>query len=180
MVVTVATAVDNSPIKERAPAPASPPPTITTTGGGIPVTFKSTDGWRITVSKQTGAGYAVATNGTAAAAAYFDQLCTSPCTAGLPKGRNYLGFADPDHESAGGGDYLIDKPTTLTLTHQSRHSLRMGLVIGGAAGMGLGTLGIVEGGTGGVVLGSLLLSTGLTAMLASLYFHDTFSVEQSP
>ena len=166
LVVTVATAVDTTPKAPArvAPAPPSPPTVVHLDGGLIPVTFRAVDGRRLSVSVQKASGYAVASNGTGIAAAYFDNLCTSPCTAGLPDGRSYLTFADPDDSSFGGGQYLIDRPTTITLTHKSRHGVRMGLFIGGLAATGLGAFALTQSGLGPVVGGSLLLSTGITAI----------------
>ncbi|HTR52501.1 MAG TPA: hypothetical protein VMJ10_17425 [Kofleriaceae bacterium] len=182
LVVTVATAVDSVPKAPKAVAPASSPPAppVHVGDGLIPVTFRSIEGSRLTISVQKASGIAVASNGTAAAAAYFDNLCTSPCTAGLQQGRNYLTFVDPDTSSFGGGPFVIDRPTTITLQHKSRHGTRVGLVVGGAAATGVGLLAMSAGGTGGSVGGALLLSTGLAAMLATLYVHDTFTTTQSP
>jgi hypothetical protein len=181
LIVTVATAVDSTP---KAPppraTPAIAPAVVHLDDGMIPVTFRAIDGRRLSISVQKASGYAVTTNGTGVAAAYFDNLCTSPCTAGLPQGRSYLSFADPDDSSFGGGQYLIDRPTTITLTHKSRHATRMGLLIGGAAGTGLGALAMTQSGTGAVVGGSLLLSVGIAAMIATLWVHDTFETTQSP
>jgi len=181
LVVTVATAVDAEPKVVKAAAPAAPPaPAVHLGDGLIPVTFRSVEGARLNISVQKASGIAVATNGTAAAAAYFDNLCTSPCTAGLPQGRSYLTFADPDTSSFGGGPFVIDRPTTLTLQHKSRHGTRVGLLVGGAAATGVGMLALSSGGTGGTVGGSLLLSAGIAAMFATLYVHDTFTTTQSP
>ncbi|HEY1547004.1 MAG TPA: hypothetical protein VGG28_04265 [Kofleriaceae bacterium] len=181
LVVTVATAVDATPrpAVKSAPTPAPTQP-VHLTDGMIPVTFKSVEGRRLNISVQKASGYAVSTNGTGVAAAYFDNLCTSPCTAGLPQGRSYLSFADPDDSSFGGGPFLIDRPTTVTLTHKSNHATRVGLVIGGLAGTAVGVFALSEGGTGPIVGGSLLLSAGLAALLATFYVHDSFTTIQSP
>jgi hypothetical protein len=178
LVVTVATAVDASP--KPAPRATAPTQTVHLNDGMIPVTFKSIEGRRLNISVQKASGYAVASNGTGIAAAYFDNLCTSPCTAGLPQGRSYLSFADPDDSSFGGGAFLIDRPTTVTLTHKSNHTTRVGLVIGGIAGTAVGAFAMSEGGTGPIVGGSLLLSAGLAALLATFYVHDSFTTVQSP
>jgi hypothetical protein len=184
LVLTVATAVDSTP--KAAPRPvqqaAAPAPTMVHLDGGmIPVTFRAVDGRRLSVSVQKASAIAVSTNGTAAAAAYFDNLCTSPCTAGVAQGRSYLAFSDPDTSSFGGGQYLIDRPTTITLTPKSRHNVRMGMLIGGAAATGLGVLALSEGsGAAPVIGGSLLVSAGLTALLATLWVHDTFTTTQTP
>jgi hypothetical protein len=183
LVVTVATAVDTQPTQPTPPKAAPPPPPpapLQLSEGLIPVTFRSIEGRRLTVSVQKASGIAVASNGTTAAAAYFDNLCTSPCTAGLPQGRSTLAFADPDTSSFGGGLYLIDRPTTITLQHKSRHSTRVGLVIGGLAASAVGVVALSGGGTSGTVGGSLLLGAGLGALLATLYVHDTFTTTQSP
>ncbi|HEY3804916.1 MAG TPA: hypothetical protein VGL61_20030 [Kofleriaceae bacterium] len=184
LVVTVATAVDTSPKAPPraavAPAPPAPPTVVHLDGGLIPVTFRAVDGRRLSISAQKASGYGVTSNGTGIAAAYFEDLCTSPCTAGLPNGRSYLTFADPDDSSFGGGKYLIDRPTTITLTHKSRHGVRMGLFIGGLAATGLGAFALTQSGLGPVLGGSLLLSTGITAMIATLWVHDTFEATQSP
>ncbi|HEX4454146.1 MAG TPA: hypothetical protein VH143_24955 [Kofleriaceae bacterium] len=177
LVVTVATAVDATP--KAAPKPTVAP-AVHLSDGLIPVTFKSVEGRRLNIQVQKASGYAVASNGTGIAAAYFDNLCTSPCTAGLPQGRSYLSFADPDDSSFGGGPFLIDRPTTVTLTHKSNHKTRVGLVIGGLAATGVGALAMSDGGTGPIVGGSLLLSVGLAALLATFYVHDSFVTTQSP
>jgi hypothetical protein len=180
LVVTVATAVDATPKAAPRAAAATPTQTVHLSDGMIPVTFKSVDGRRLNISVQKASGYAVASNGTGIAAAYFDNLCTSPCTAGLPQGRSYLSFADPDDSSFGGGPFLIDRPTTVTLTHKSNHATRVGLVIGGLAGTAVGAFAMSEGGTGPIVGGSLLLSAGLAALLATFYVHDSFTTTQTP
>lgn len=183
LVVTVATAVDTEP---KAPKAAPPPPapippgSLVLSDGLIPVTFRSVEGRRLSISVQKGSGIAVASNGTSAAAMYFDNLCTSPCTGGLPQGRSTLAFADPDTSSFGGGEFVIDHPTTITLQHKSRHGTRVGFVVGGLAATGIGVVGLSSGGTAGTVSGAVLLSVGLAALLATLYIHDTFTTTQSP
>ncbi len=185
LVLTVATAVDATPAK----APANTAPAASAVADGtIPVTFKSVEGYRLSVAAQKASGYGVASNGARVAAAYFDNLCTSPCTAGVPQGRNYLMFSDPDHDSYGGDTFLIDHPTTLTLAHKSRHGTRVWMVAGGAVAAGLGTLWMTQmdcssgGGSclGPVLGGSSIATLGLTSMLLSLFVHDTFTVTQSP
>jgi hypothetical protein len=188
LVVTVATAVDRAPKPvTRAPEPpARAALAASADGQGVPVTFRSAEGRRISVAVQKAGGYGVASNGVAVATAYLENLCTSPCTAGLASGRSYLTFSDPDDGSFGGDNYLIDRPTTLTLTHESRRGTRLGLLIGGGAAAGLGALWIstcdVEAGScvGPILGGSAGLSLGLSAMLVSLWVHDTFSVSQAP
>jgi len=178
LVVTVATAVDSPPKAQKAVAPAAAPaPAVHVGDGLIPVTFRSVEGSRVNISVQNGSGVAVASNGTSAAAAYFDNLCTSPCTGGLRQGRNYLAFSDPDTSSVGGGAFVIDRPTTITLQHKSRHGTRVGLVVGGAAASGVGALALSGGSTLG---GSLLLSAGLGVLVSALFVHDTFTTTQSP
>lgn len=188
LIVTVATALD--PTARPAPAAAPPAPTLAVAPGGakhgalIPVTFRSSEGRRISIEVQTSSGYGVASDGTGVAAAYFDSLCTSPCTARLPQGRNYLSFTDPDRHVYGGGGYLFDRPTTLTLARKSRRGTRLGLLLGGAAATGLGTWLATECSgsscTGPVVGGITMATLGFTSMLTSLLVHDTFSVSQSP
>lgn len=188
LVLTVATAVDTTPKRAVAVGRVvQPPPPDLRGDGRVPVTFQSTDGRRVSIAVQNGAGFGVASNGVAVAAAYYEGLCTSPCTAGLPHGRNYLTFTDPDDASIGGGNYLIDRPTTLSLTHQSRRGTRIGLVVGGAAATALGGLWLASadctGGSscgGAVAGGTVLASLGLTSMLLALFIHDTFKVDQSP
>jgi hypothetical protein len=186
LVITVAMAVDSTVKPAVARAPVAPP-SQPMAEGMVPVTFLAVDGRRVSIAVQKGAGFGMASNGVAVAAAYFDGLCTSPCTAGLPHGRNFLTFTDPDDASIAGGNYLIDKPTTLTLEHKSRRGTRIGLVVGGAAAAGLGGLWLAQadckmesGCLGPVLGGSTVMSLGLTAMLLSLFVHDTFSVSQSP
>jgi hypothetical protein len=179
LVMTVATAVDSEPRVQKVAAVAPPPQIVPLGGGMIPVTFRSVEGSRLNISVQKGSGIAVATNGTAAAAAYFDNLCTSPCTAGLPHGRSYLTFADPDTSSFGGGPFVIDRPTTITLQHKSRHSTRIAMLIGGGAATGLGLVALSSG-SNGTLGGTLLLSAGIGAMVATLYVHDTFTPTQAP
>ncbi len=178
LVVTVATAVDTTPKAVPAAAPAHPD---VMAAGLIPVTFHSVENRRLSIAVQKAAGYGVASNGTTVAAAYFDNLCTSPCTAGLPAGRSYLTFVDPDDSSIGGGGFVIDRPSTITLAHKSRHGVRVGMVLGGAVAAGAGAYWLSAGdGAGAIVGGTTLVSLGLTSMLYSLFVHDTFTATQTP
>jgi hypothetical protein len=180
LVVTVATAVDTTPKVREAPSPPPPAP-IQVANGLIPVTFQSVEGRRLNVSVQKASAIAVASNGTAIAAASFENLCTSPCTAGLPQGRSYLAFADPDASAYGDGAFVIDHPTTITLAHKSRHGSRMALALGGFALTGLSAFAMSQtGDSGSVVAGSVGLGLGLGALYLALRLHDTFNTTQSP
>jgi hypothetical protein len=178
LVVTVATAVDTMP-KLAATKPAPLPAATSIPGGTMPVTFISTDGARVDVGIRTGSGVAVATNGTAAVAAYFEPVCTTPCKTRLPPGRNYLQFSDPDPDAlaVGGGSFIFDNATTIRLTHESRHNLRLGLFGAGAAMTVIGVILLAQGSTLG---GTLLASFGTGAMVTPLWIHDTFSTTQGP
>lgn len=192
LVVTVAAAVDRNPARTAkappppaaAPPPAAPPaaaaPPIA--AGLVPVLFRTTDGGRVDISRNTSNGMGQASNGTTVYASYFDSVCTSPCTAGLPNGRNYLRFTDPDSGSVYGDGYVIDKPTRITLTHKSRHTTRMEALITGIVLTGLGATAFALAGdsTLGVVGGSLGIGLGLPVMMLPLWIPDTFTATQSP
>jgi hypothetical protein len=181
LVVTVAAAVDRNPARAaKAPPPPAAAPSIA--AGLIPVIFRTTDGGRVDVSRNTGNGVGAASNGTTVYAAYFDTVCTSPCTAGLPNGRNYLQFTDPESGSIYGDGYLIDKPTQITLTHKSRHSTRMKTLLTGIVLTGLGATAFALGGDSalGIVGGSLGCAIGIPVMMLPLWIPDTFTATQSP
>lgn len=181
LVVTVAAAVDRNPARttKAPPPPAAAPPIA---AGLIPVLFRTTDGGRVDISRNTSNGMGQASNGTTVYASYFDTVCTSPCTAGLPNGRSYLRFTDPDSRSVYGDAYVIDKPTQITLTHKSRHTTRMETLVTGIVLTGLGATAFALAGdsTLGVVGGSLGIGLGLPVMMLPLWIPDTFTATQSP
>ena len=179
LAVTVAGAVDASALQPgatkptRAPAPAA--------DAKIPVTFESADGRRIDISLNVGGGTGVASNGTAVVTNFYEGLCTTPCTARLPAGRQYVTFQDPDARAFGGDRFLIDRPTKITLHHKSRKGARRGWFLGGLALTAAGAVGVFGiGGTGGIVLGTTAASLGITGMMFPLFIHDTFTTERSP
>ena len=187
LVITVAAAVDKSPAprvqpavaKTVASAPPSEPPLRLS--GGIPVSFTSAEGRRIDISLNSSSGVGRASNGATVVAAYYDKLCTSPCTTQLPNGRHHLVFSDPDTHSLGGGRFIIDRPTSFSLAHRSRSGIRRGLFISGVALMALGVVSFAAlDGTGRVALGVTGLSLGLPAAIAPLWVPDTFTVTQTP
>jgi len=184
LVVTVAAAVDRNPARaEKAPPPAPPPVAAPSIAAGlIPVMFRTTDGGRVDVSRNTGTGMGQASNGTTVYASYFDTVCTSPCTAGLPTGRSYLRFTDPDSGSIYGDGYVIDKPTQITLTHKSRHGTRMKALVTGIVLTGLGVTALALGSDSalGIVSGSLGIGLGIPVMMLPLWIPDTFTATQSP
>jgi hypothetical protein len=183
LVVTVAAAVDRNPAREAkqsAPQPEAAPPSIA--AGLIPVIFRTTDGGRVDITRNTSNGMGQASNGTTVYASYYDSVCTSPCTAGLPSGRNYLRFIDPDSQSVLGDGYVIDKPTQITLTHKSRHGTRMEALVTGIVLTGLGAAAFALAGDSalGIVGGSLGIAVGIPVMMLPLWIPDTFIATQSP
>jgi hypothetical protein len=191
LVVTVATAVDKAPTASVAPVALSPTPGPGIAGNLIPVAFESTEGRRISISLQKARGLGVASNGAAVAAVYFDNVCTSPCSAGLPQGRNLLTFSDPDDKVYGEGRFIIDRPTTFSLTRESRRGTRITMIVAGAALTALGAYGMSQIGGGGtdpgdshvlaITGGTLGLIFGSSAVVSGLFFvHDTFAVTQRP
>ena len=149
--------------------------------GRVAVTITSVDGRRVDVSLNNAGGVGRASDGTQVVANYFEGVCTSPCTARLPRGRHYLMFQDPDTQSVGNGRFLIDQPTSITLHHRSRRGRRRGLFVVGAALVGAGVFGLVAGdGAGGKLLGGLGLSVGGAFMVAPLMIPDTFTAIQAP
>jgi hypothetical protein len=188
LAVTAAAALDrNAPIVKVAvaPAPAAPAPAMAD-DGKLPIKFTSSDGGHIDVSLNTGTAYGVASNGAQIAAASFSNLCTSPCTARLQTGRSYLLFTDPEADAIGGENFRFDQPTTITLTHQSRHGLRRNLFIAGLAVSALSAYALdvgfsdVSGNATAITLGTVGLSVGLTALILPLWIHDTFSFSSAP
>ena len=182
LAVTVAAAVDPSAHKaEPQPAPTpAPAPAPAVADGRIPVTFTAVDGRRVDISLQTGAGFGHASNGTGVSAVYWDKVCTSPCTARLPVGRNFLLFSEPESKAVHGDAFIIDSPTKVTLKYRSRSGSRRGWFFGGL-GVTVGSTvgGIALGGVGGIVLGSLGASFGLAGMLMPLLIQDTFDATTS-
>lgn len=187
LAVTVAGAVDDASTVTggvvgglvggvEATEPPAPP-----TDDKVPVTFASADGRRIDISLNTGGGIGRAGNGQTVVANYYEGLCTSPCTARLPRGRHFLLFQDPDSASAGGDRFLIDEPTTITLHHKSRRGLRRGLFATGVIATGASIVGgIALGGAGGILLASLGGGMGLGVMISPLMLHDTFTATRTP
>jgi hypothetical protein len=155
------------------------------------VTFASADGARVDVSRNTGGAAAVASSGATIVARYFEGLCTSPCTARLPRGRHHFAFKDLEARAIGGKSFLIDQPTTITLRHKSRAGVRNGLLIGGLSAIVLGATATyftfreigrldsvpsrlsIWGGVAGLTLGP-------AAIWLSLRAHDTFTTTQTP
>jgi hypothetical protein len=182
LAVTVAGAVDPSALQGATkPTPAPAPAAAPAADNKIPVTFESADGRRIDISLNVGGGTGVASNGTAVVTNFYEGLCTTPCTARLPAGRQYVTFQDPDARAFGGDRFLIDGPTKITLHHKSRKGARRGWFLGGLALTAAGAVGAFGiGGTGGIVLGTTAASLGITGMMIPLFIHDTFTTERSP
>lgn len=185
LAVTVATAVDATakpakPTLTPGPIVAAPAPAPASDDGKIPVTFASLDNRRVDVTVQTAGGVGQASDGTAVVSALFEPVCTTPCTARLPRGRNYLAFSDPDAGAASGDAFLLDRPSAITMKRQSHHQARVVSFLIGAALAALGTYELVNGGDSSILIGTLGLSLGAPTMLLPLYIHDTFSTSQSP
>jgi hypothetical protein len=181
LAITVAGAMDSTGgklVAAETPPPAPPP---ATDDGKFAVTFASTEGRRIDVSLNTGGGTGVASNGTAVVTNFYEGLCTTPCSARLPKGRQYLTFKDPDSRSFGGDAFLIDGPTKIALTHKSRSGARRGWFIGGLVVTGVGVGGFAALGTslGGILLGTTGVSIGIPMMMLPLFINDTFTATTS-
>lgn len=178
LAVTVAAAVDRAgpAVLAALDASAGDPTEAAADDGLIPVTIVSADGLRVDVSLNNRGAVASSSKGVAVVANYLDGLCTSPCTARLPRGRHYLVFHDPDSASLGGDRFLLDDPTTITLHHKSRKGLRRGMFAAGVAMAGAGLVALVGiDGAGPKILGGLGLSFGGALMLSPLYVHDTFT-----
>ncbi|MGN6108149.1 MAG: hypothetical protein ACTHU0_23780 [Kofleriaceae bacterium] len=181
LAVTVAAALDRAGSARVAligslDASADVPPEAAPDDGLIPVTIVSADGRRVDVSLNNRGAVATTTRSGAVFANYLDGLCTSPCTARLPRGRHYLVFHDPDSASSGGDRFLLDDPTTITLHHKSRKGLRRGMFAAGVAMAGAGLVALIGiDGAGPKILGGLGLSFGGALMLSPLYVQDTFT-----
>jgi len=177
LAVTVAGAVDPSALTgESRPAPAP----AAADDDKLPVTFESADGRYIDISLGVGGGTGVASNGTSVVTSFYQGLCTTPCTARLPAGRQYVTFQDPDARAFGHDRFLVNGPMKITLHHKSRKGARRGWFFGGLALTAAGAVGAFAiGGTGGVVLGSTAVSLGVTGMMIPLFIHDTFTAERS-
>ncbi len=149
--------------------------------GKISVTFVTADRRRVDVSLNNGGGVGRASDGSTVSVNYFDGLCTSPCTTRLPRGRHYLMFQDPDARAVGGGKFLFDEPTTITLTHRSRRSTRRKWLVGGSVMAAGGLLGLIAlPGAGPKILSGVGMSLGMTGMLVPLFMHDTFDATTTP
>jgi hypothetical protein len=180
LAITVAGAVDASALDGG--VKAAPPARAPASGDNkVPVTFSSADGRRIDISLNTGGGVGTASNGMSVVTNFYEGLCTTPCTAQLPRGRQYLTFQDPESRSAGGDRFLIDGPTNITLHHKSRKGARRGWFFGGLALTAASTFVLFKAdGAGGIVAGTTGASLGLAAMMLPLFLHDTFTVERNP
>ncbi|NVB81256.1 MAG: hypothetical protein HOV81_22865, partial [Kofleriaceae bacterium] len=134
LAVTVAAAVDQrpaTPAKESAPGDDM-----------VPVTFESVEGRRIDV--RLGAGsVAVSASGDRIIADIRAGVCTTPCSARLPRGRQYLSFSDPDEQMSGQDRFMFDGPATITIGRKSRHGTRVGFFIAGVALAGASVASIV-------------------------------------
>jgi hypothetical protein len=180
LAVTVAGAVDSSALV-GAKAPPPPPAPPAGADSKIPVTFESDDGRRIDVSVNVGGGTGVASNGTAVVTNFYEGLCTTPCTARLAAGRQYVTFQDPDARAFGGERFLLDGPTKITLHYESRSGARRGWFFGSLALTAASVAGgYVIGGAPGIVLGTTGASLGLTGMMIPLFLHDTFTTTRTP
>lgn len=180
LAVTVAAAVDRSrPVLIGAvvgPAQPAAKPGPKPADDRIPVRIVEAEGRRVDVSLNDSGGVATTRDGTQVIANYFDTLCTSPCTARLPRGRHYLRFQDPDAEAVGGERFLIDQPTTITLHHKSHKTRRRGLFVTGLLMTTAGLVGVIGiDGAAAKIGGSLGLGFGLGFMVAPLYTPDTFT-----
>ncbi len=67
----------------------------------IAVTFAAADGGPLAVALRTGTAYGHTGKGLAVTEAYFEDLCTSPCTARVARGDRYLSF-EADGANGGG------------------------------------------------------------------------------
>lgn len=179
LAVTVAGALDESKgvLSVRGgTAPAAP-----AIDGKVAVNFVAADGRRVDVSLNTGGGVGRASTGATIVTNFYEGLCTSPCTARLPRGRHFLLFQDPESSSAGGDRFLIEQPTTITLHHKSRKGLRRGMFGTGAALTTVSIVGgLLIGGTGGILLGTIGGTLGATTMMVPLFINDTFTATRAP
>ena len=181
LVVTVATAVDTTPLGAPLKTEGTAKPAAAHANDDrVPVTFASTDGWRVDITLNSAGAVGTASNGTSIVANYFEGVCTSPCTARLQRGRSYLQFQDPEHNTISGGRFVLDRPTTISLSHESRRNLRVIGFIVGVGLTGLGAFGLSQGGTTGIVGGSVALALGIPGLFSPFLIHDTFAVSQSP
>ena len=188
LALTVAGAIDPASAKPDAPRPApqpagqpaAPAASAPAADGTFPVTFASAEGRRIDISLNTGGGYGYAA-GKTVVTAYYEGVCTTPCTRRMPQGRHYLTFHDPDSGARAGDAFLIDGPTNLTLQHKSQRGKRIGWLTAGliVTGASLGG-GYVIGGTGGILLASLGGGFGTGMLIMPLLIPDTFTVTRSP
>jgi hypothetical protein len=182
LAITVAGAMDPAAFESTAKAPvAAPAPAKPDADGKVAVSFASAEGRRVDIAMNTGGGAGVSSTGASVVTAFFETVCTTPCTTRLPPGRHYLSFVDPDSKAAAGEKFIIDAPTTITLHHKSTRGKRWAIFAAGVALTSVGAYGLFAmDGTTGIVTGTLGLCLGIPLMGAPIYLHDTFSTTRSP
>lgn len=184
LVMTVVGLLDDAPAGAPAPAPAAAPAPVD--DGLVAVTFTTPSGRRIDITHNKAAAVGVASDGTTAAAAYFEALCTTPCTARLPRGRSYLAFSEPDRDNVAARPFIFDAPTQVEVRPWSGRKLRIGLFLTGVAlaagGIALAATHPREAGELNLAstAGLTLTGLGIVGMVVPFFIHDSFTFAQTP
>ena len=105
----------------------------------------------------------------------YNQLCTTPCTVRVTRGRSFFKVADPDAGIAGSGAFLLDQPSTVAMHRKSHRTLRRTLFVTGA---------LMTAASIGAIFAAhderWALATGVsgTVMLLPLAFDDELTMTQ--
>lgn len=180
LAVTVATAIDPGSSPTRSPSEAAPAIDDT-----VPVTFGGDRRFDVSIRVATAISIGIESDSpTPTASRYYESLCTSPCTARLPRGRSYLAVYDPDSQAEAGGPFVFDDSTSITIQHHSRAGTRkatfaVGVLLTAASIVTSVMVGRAHGWQWGAMT-SISTGIGVGVMGGSLWIEDQLSMTRSP
>ena len=172
LVITVAAAVDTEVAAPRGKVTAP----VAADDSKVEVTFASNIGRMIDVSRRS--GNARNSRERDIVATYYDDVCTTPCSARMPRGRQYLSFRDPDTGASATLQVSLDRPVAVTVDRKSHRWKRIiGYSVGGTL-TGLGVAGFAT--ESHELLSGIGIGVGVIWIIGALVEHDGISATSAP